>query len=870
MDEPSFGYWLKRKRKARDLTQAELANQVFCSLATIRKIEAQERRPSRMIAERLADVFDIPQKDREAFLQFARGIRGFVLGESIDNSSWPNLPPTHRNSIPVPPTSFIGREKELTEILRLLDGNRLVTVTGPGGVGKTRLAIESSKKLFDKIKDGVYWVELGAINDETLIPQAIARALGVLEIPSSSLEELIFNFINQKELLLVLDNCEHLIGGCAQVADRLLGSCPNLKILATSREALGLEGEMIWPVPILPLPVAQHISLVDLLMEYDGIRLFVERASAVKPDFRLNEQNARFVVQVCQRLDGMPLAIELAAVRTRMMSVGEIAKHLDDRFTLLTTGSRTAFSRHRTLRAAIDWSYELLSETERILFYRLSIFTGGFNLDAAEEVAAGGKLEKTKIIDLLGQLINKSLVMVRQRTEDPASETRYEMLETIRAYARERLDESGEGDQVRRRYRDFFVAFAEDAAPKLKGAQQLNWLERLEAEHDNLRSVLAWMLETKDAAATLGLAEKLFYFWDRRSYLSEGRLWLERGLAIVNESTPTSLHAEAFFQAAWLARAQGDLITAHKSIEESIALWQTSGTGGRQGLSLAKVLLGILYYDEGDPIKALNLTEDSVVYFRKQKDMWNLAWSLSKLARIVRDQEDYAMARLYLEESVALWRQLEDAWGLGDALLSLGLVAYRQGIYAMAYSLFEEDLMIQRKLGNKGMIAYSIHNSGLVILAQGDIDKARPFFDHDLVLFREVGDQRGIALALQYQGLFAHIDGDEVRAQSLLEDGLKLARETGPRWLSSNYLLWLADVAAALGQFERAAWLCGAAKTQLVLISSFWDAFESSCYERIMALTHKSLGEDVFALAQAKGQALTLDQAIALALDRNT
>ncbi|MGA2505550.1 MAG: tetratricopeptide repeat protein [Anaerolineales bacterium] len=870
MDEPSFGYWLKRKRKARDLTQAELANQVFCSLATIRKIEAQERRPSRIIAERLAEVFDIPQKDREAFLQFARGIRESVLGETINNSSWHNLPPTHRNNIPVPPTSFIGREKDLKEIFRLLERNRLVTVTGPGGVGKTRLVIESSKNLFDKIKDGVYWVELGAINDETLIPQAIARALGVFEIPGSSLDELVFNFINQKELLLVLDNCEHLIGPCAEVADRLLGSCPNLKILTTSREALGLEGEMIWPVPILPLPVVQHISLVDLLMEYDGIRLFVERASAVKPDFRLNEQNARFVVQVCQRLDGMPLAIELAAVRTRMMSVEEIAKHLDDRFTLLTTGSRTAFPRHRTLRAAIDWSYELLSETERILFYRLSIFTGGFNLDAAEEVATGGKLGKTEIIDLLGQLINKSLVMVRQRTKDLASETRYEMLETIHAYALERLDESGEGYQVRQRHRDYFVAFAEDAVPKLKGAQQLDWLERLEAEHDNLRSVLAWTMETKDAAATLGLAGKLSYFWDRRSYLSEGRLWLERGLTIVNESTPTSLHAEALFQAAWLARAQGDFIKAHKFIEESIALWQTFETGGRQGLSLAKVLLGNLYMDEGDPIRARNLTEDCVVFFRKQKDIWNLAWSLCKLGRVIRDQEDYALAWSYLEESVALWRQQEDAWGLADALHNLGLVAYRQGNYATAYSLFEEDLMIQRKLGNKRMIAYSSHCLGLVILAQGDIDKARPFFDQGLVLFREVGDKSGIALTLQYQGLFAHIDGEEARAQSLFEDGLRLARETGPRWLSSNYLLWLANVAATLGQLERATWLCSAAKTQLVLSSSFWDAFECSCYEHIMALTHKSLGEDVFTLAQAKGQALTLDQAIALALDRNT
>jgi non-specific serine/threonine protein kinase len=862
-----FGEWLKRQRKASGLTQEQLADQVGCSTITIRKIEAEERRPSAQIVERLAHIFNIPKNEQENFLRFAHGSWKSGPSEVIEDVPWRVLSTVPRTNLPIPLTSFIGREKEIEEITRLVSKNRLVTLTGPGGVGKTRLAIQSSNKLLSKFKDGVWWVELAPLTDESLVTQAIAKALGLREIPNQSLNEAVSNFLHSKQLLLVLDNCEHLIAGCAQLADRLLSSCPTLKILATSREALGLISEDVWSVPILSLPNAQHMLLIDLLMQYEGIRLFVERASAAKPDFTLSERNALSVAQVCQRLDGMPLAIELAAARVKMMSVGEIAKRLDDRFDLLTAGSRTALPRHQTLRAAMDWSYDLLSGPERIFFSRLSVFAGGFTLDAAEEIAAGCDVSKSQVIDLLGQLINKSLVTVAARPENADAETRYGMLETIREYAREKLDEAAETEQLHQRHRDFFIAFAEQAEPKLKGTQQSEWLDRLEVEHDNLRAVLQWTQEVRDVGTTLRLAGTLFWFWVRRSYLSEGRGWLERALAAVEASVTTSVQAKALYEAAYLARAQGDFTGAQELVEQSVGKWRTLGSAGKQGQAHALVLLGNLTRDQGDPTTARSLIEESVALSREQGDSWGLASSLISLGMAIRDQEDYVLARSIIEESVPLWRELGDLWGLAEAFHNLALVAYRRGDYQAAYSLTEEELIIRCQLEDKRSIAYSLHNLGVFTLAQGDTNLARSFFEQDLVLFREVGDKSGIVLSLQYQGFFAQLEGDDVQAQSFFVEGLILAQETGPRWISGNYLLWLAGAAAGRDQLERAARLCGAAKAHSAASASFWDAFERAYYERVVALARASLGEEAFALAHAEGQALTLEQAVAYALD---
>jgi tetratricopeptide (TPR) repeat protein len=423
-------------------------------------------------------------------------------------------------------------------------------------------------------------------------------------------------------------------------------------------------------------------------------------------------------------------------------------------------------------------------------------------------------------------------------------------------------------DQGRSRHLAFFLGWAEEAESKIRSAEQLIWLQRLETEHDNLRAALQWTQEIGDVETTLQLAGALFWFWYRHSYLSEGRGWLERALVRVEASVITSVRAQVLYEAAFLARAQGDFTRAHELIEQSVGLWRTLDLADKHGLALALVQLGYLARDEGDPTTARSLIEESIALSREQGDAWCLAWGLINLGMAIRDQKDYALAQAIIEESVPIWRDLGDVWGLAEALHRLALVAYRRGDYEAASSLMEEALIIQRQLGDKQWIAYSLHSLGLFALAQGDIDRARPFLEQDLVLFRELGDKSGIVLSLQYQGFFAQLRGDDVQAQSFFEQGLTLARETGPRWVNSNYLLGLAGLAAGQDQHERAARLCGAAKANLAASASYWDAFETAYYERIVALACVALGEEAFALAQAKGQALTLEQAIAYALEK--
>lgn len=867
MNALSFGEWLKRQRKAAGFTQEQLADEVGCSTIAIRKMEAEERRPSEQIAERLAVIFNIPLEEQKSFLRFARGrIESAVRGVN-GTIPWQDQVHDSLNNLPAPLTSFIGREKEVLEIMQRLEESRLVTLKGPGGVGKTRLAIRVANQIEEKFKGGIFWVDLAPLTDGALIPQAVAKALGLQEIASQSLNDILISFMSARQILLVLDNCEHLIEGCIRFVGDVLSACPQLKILATSREILGVDGEDSWAVPALSLPKLQKISLADLLMQYEGIRLFVERASAAKSGFNLTDQNAAGIVQICLRLDGIPLAIELAAARVAMMSISEIANRLDDRFSLLTAGSRAAMPRHQTLRAAIDWSYELLTLPEQILFRRLAIFTGGFTLEATEAITSENDLPKQTIINLLGQLINKSLVTVIPRSDGELNETRYGMLETIHEYASEKLREAGEIDQVFERYCEYFIELAEKAEPKLKSAEQLEWLARLDTEYENFRSLLQKLQTQRDAKRLLDLTSSLYWFWFRRTYFAEGRIWIERTLDLLEDSEMTEDKAISLFGAANLARAQGDFLSARKFIDTSLQTWQVLNPPQvNHGFYEASAFLAYLLRDDGAIANARSMLEECVESFRRESDLWNLAWSLMILGLTIRDQEDYMLASSIIEESISLWRKLGEDWGLAEALHHLTLVAYRQRKYEIAFSLMEEILEIRRRMGDKHSIAYSIHNLGVYSLAQGKIEQARSFFEKDLLLYEEVGDKSGVVLALQYQGLMARWDGDMVRAYKYYKEGLKLAQETGPIWVSANYWLWIADLAVEEGHFGRAVIFCSAARKHLDSSASFWDAFESSNYERIISLARTSLGDDKFALFEKMGQSISFEEAVALAL----
>src|SRR5919107_1411782 len=605
--------------------------------------------------------------------------------------------PSH--NLPLELSSFVGRERQIAEVKRLLGDYRLLTLTGPGGCGKTRLALAVAFEVMGGFEGGVWLVELAALSDPNLVVQAVASTLGVREVPGRTLTETLSNRFGSKKMLLILDNCEHLIVACAALVDTLLHACPRLRVLSTSREALGVAGETTWPVPSLSMPDADRRSSTEDLSHYEAVRLFVERAKAAVPSFELTERIAPAVAQVCQRLDGIPLAIELAAARARVLSAEQIASRLEDDFRLLRTESRTALPRQQTLRATIDWSHELLSEQERVLFRRLSVFAGGWLLEAAEAVCAGDGLELHAMLDLLSRLVDKSLGLVAGQQ---GGEAGYRLLETVRQYGQEKLNESGEEPTIKRHHADFFLKFAEQVEPKINSKDRSLWLERLEVEHDNLRAALAWSSEEEAEGETaLRLAGALSWFWFHREYWSEWRGWLDRALA-TQESTGgprrTAARAKALSSGGFLNWMQGDQTTARSQLEESVTLWR--GVGDKQGLAQALRFLSGSFESQGEYALARPLAEESVELFREGEDKFGLAITLSRLGITALAQGDHVAAQAALEEGVAICREIEDDWALALALRNLGIGAFRQGDYEQAVVHLRESLEVLRDTGN--------------------------------------------------------------------------------------------------------------------------------------------------------------------------
>jgi non-specific serine/threonine protein kinase len=638
----SFGYWVRRQRKALDLTQQVLADRVGCSLAAIKKIESDERRPSRQIAERLADILGVPANQREIFLEVARGIRPvdqLLLAHEPLSPIPSEASKLFPHNLPMQLTSFIGRERELEEVKQLLSSTRLLTLTGSGGTGKTRLALHLAADLLavKQFANGVWLVELAPLADPTLVTQTVASTLGVREQPGRTILDALTDYVHAKSMFLILDNCEHLIQTCAQLADTLLRAAPRLKILTTSREALGIAGETIYRVPSLPLPESQQLHDLDALEQNDCVYLFIDRAMAAHPSFRLREKNASAVADICRRLDGIPLAIELAAARIKVFPPEEIAARLDDRFRLLTGGSRAALERHQTLFALIEWSHNLLSEAERVLLRRLSVFARGWSFEAAQAVCDDGLGDE--VLDLLTHLVDKSLVAVEEEKE----EARYRLPETIRQYARDKLLQSGESEQIRDRHLEFFTHFAETAEPKLRSGEQLEWLDRVETEHDNLRTALAWSLESGKGDLALQLAGALGYFWLLHGYFSESQKWLEDALALSDREqskkvaagkyipthTEKARRAKALYAAVMPYLAAMNVKRAHTLIEESLRLWRE--LGDKWWMAVVLQLMGLMMTMDGDVQTAVAQDEESVSLAREVEDPWPLAGALIRL-----------------------------------------------------------------------------------------------------------------------------------------------------------------------------------------------------------------------------------------------
>jgi predicted ATPase/DNA-binding SARP family transcriptional activator len=701
--------------------------------------------------------------------------------------------------LPVPLTNLVGRENDLAEVVGWLQKERLVTLLGSGGVGKTRLAIATAETLAPGYPDGVWFVELASLSDPALVAHTVARTLGVKEETGRPIVETLVNAMASRSLLLILDNCEHLLDACADLVDTLLSHCPTLRVLATSREALGLVGEHRYYTPSLTLPPIasqdrpQDFGEKDLawLMEYGGMRLFVERAMQVQSAFRLTAQNAASVLGVVQHLDGIPLAIELAAARVRSLSIAEIQPRLHDCMALLGGGHRAALPRQKTIRALIDWSYDLLTEKEKRLLLRLSVFAGGWSLEAAESVcadlererpllppdAAGfSALSREDLLDVLTALTDKSLVIY----EESRGGARYRMLETVRQYARDRLTESGETLVCRRRHRDYFLALAEEGNQKLKGPEQAQWLRALETEHDNLHQAVRLCLEQGEIAEIgLRLGAALQRFWQTRGHLTEGRECLNALLARPEAAARARARAAALNGAGRLAAKQGDYASARSWHEESLEIFRE--LGDRQGSAHSLIELGAMAWSQGDYASALSMMEEALEPLRETGDQLGIATAVGLQALVAWNQGDYASARTLQEEELGIRRAVGDFHGVANALGNQGLVDYALGNYASARSLHEESVEIFRELGDRYGIAHSLCNLATVFWQQGDYATFSALQEESLEIRRQFGDRRGIAQCLNNLATVAANQGDYASARALFEESLERRRQLGDR-----------------------------------------------------------------------------------------
>jgi predicted ATPase/class 3 adenylate cyclase len=1022
--EVSFGEWLKRRRRALDLTQEQFAQQINCSTSTLRKIETEERRPSEQMVRQLAEAFNIAPNERAIFLKFARGRLEAALAGTIEDVPWRDSPPSAnqselktrlstflftdiedstklwesapeqmkvalerhhsileeaissnggevfqivgdafcsvfptalsaisaavkaqyglyqepwglpfpirvrmsihtgeaqrasdhaltggytsnqtlnrvtrilkaghggqvllsraaqefvedslpvetalrdigehhlknliqpehlfqltieglpskfpplntlesvRHNLPFQLTSFIGREQEQAEILKLINKHRLVTLAGSGGVGKTRLSLKVGEQVIGNYADGVWFVEFAPILDPQLVPSIIAIALNLRDAPQRPAMDTLSDYLREKRMLIILDNCEHLIEACAELADTLLKRCSSLKLLATSREALDLPGEAVYRVPSLELPDFQQ--LLETFRDYESVRLFEERAQLAQTDFSLTMENASSVAKICNRLDGIPLAIELAAARVRMFSTEQIATRLKESFSLLVTGNRRVLPRHQTLQAAIDWSYELLSPLEQTLLQRLSVFVNGWTLEAAEFVCADAKIKPENVLDLLTQLFNKSLINSEESREEPPDPSwdsfRYRMLEMIREYAFKKLTTSDEMRAISLRHLMFFAEMVNDAESKFKGPDQALWYNRLDKELDNLRVALTSFEGSENVEVRLRIHTGLWRYWKSRGHSSEGRRYLHSVLAGIppGPTRKTAAFAKALTAAGSLAYYEGDFSYSEQSRNEALAI------------------------------------------FRNVEDKTGIADCLIGLGNTAMSQGNFEAAEAFYEEGLLIRKELNDKWGIARLLGNLGLLTYFQADFNQARSLHLESLALFRELRDDESVANELVNLGDVERFQGDLSTANAFYEEGFSISRKSKDQWGLAYAIMGLADVAFEQEDLTRASTLYRECLLLFQR-GTDYVGLPFALEsVAGLACIRNQLERAARILGAAdalrkNTHLPLPLPY-----KSAHQKRISVIREQLAPSLFDFAWAEGQAMTMGQAIDYALE---
>jgi predicted ATPase/class 3 adenylate cyclase len=766
----------------------------------------------------------------------------------------------YRHNLPVQLTSFIGRKKEIAGITQAIREHRLVTLTGVGGTGKTRLALQVAADLVGQFDDGVWFAGLGQVSDPELVPRTILSMIGINEQQGRTALQTLLDFLREKNILIVLDNCEHLIEATARLTEDLLNQAHSLKILATSREALGVKGEVIRQVLSLSLPDIKHLPTVEQLSQYEAVALFVERAMLVQPDFAITDKNSSSIVQICARLDGIPLAIELAASRVKALSVDQIAPRLDDRFRLLTGGAHTALPRQQTLRATLDWSYNLLSDPERSLLRRLTIFSGGWVLEAAEAVCQSEGISSSDVLDQLIELVNKSLVLV---DPDDGTGTRYRLLDTILQYAREKFQETDGVKALRDRHLAYYLDLASRAEEELIGPKMAEWLKRLEAERDNLRAALEWSLG-QDVPAGLRLANSLLWFWDGSGTLWEGSNWLSKLLGRPEAQTATLERARALGVQGYLLGWSGLEKEASLILEESRALCRE--LEDRQGFAFSTLLLG--HQMIANPLKGQQLVAESLALYQELDDPFGTAWAYTYLGGCLGVRVSPAeVARATLEKGLAICRERQYLACSVHILGHLGGLALNQMDYPAARAWLEDSLAIQRHLGKGGSAIMALSLLGELAYAEGDYSQARAYTEESLSLAEETANHSFTTGAPVLLGFIALREGDMKQAREIFFRSQQRFLKAGKRNVVVYALEGLTSLAVLQGKPEQAAAVYAWADSMHQILGDTREAYNQSWVDRDLAVIHSRLDEAAFVQAQSVGRALTMEQAIQYALE---
>ena len=852
-----FGDWLRQRRKELGISQEELADRIGVSFAMLRKLESGERRPSGQIAYLLADYFSVPSDEHEAFVTFARAghansISSAQVGVKTNtvaaHAPWRSTYMRQTN-LPVVLTPLIGRDIEVASARhQLLNSKvRLLSLTGPPGIGKTRVALRVASGLVDHFEDGVFFVDLAPIVDPDMVLPAVARSLDLREVASRAIESVLLDYAQERKMLLLLDNFEQVLDASPQLV-KLLQAGPWLKVLLTSREALNVRGEKVFSIPPLSLPDLGQRQSPEVLAGYSSVALFTERAQAVAPGFELNAENAEDVAAICVGLEGMPLTIELAAARARHFSPRELRSALNSRLKLLTGGGQDLPPRQRTLKSAIEWSYDLLSVEEQRLFRRLGVFVGGCALEAIEAIGntghEGERHRARSTVEMLLSLVDKNLVR-RESPVGQAGAARFDMLESIREYALAKLRESGEAEVVARAHALYFMRLVEEAEPALTGRSgEGNWLTRLDSEHENLLAALLWARalavgeksprasgdDTSKEVEAPGIALRttsiLWRYWYVRGYIREWEEHLTAALELAPIDGPLRDHrAKALTGAGTLAIWRGEHVSARLLFEESLAIRRELGDG--QGIAAALNNLGVIAGMQGD----------------------------------------YASAQALYEESLSIKRLLADEnASTANLLHNLGELANLQGNYASAQAFFEESLAMRRAIGSKEGTAHALRELGMVLYRQGDADSARPLLEESLSIQREIGDKMGATGALSYLGSIACDQGDYASARARFVESLIIRREIGVKSLIAGSLADLGQLAAKVGEAYRGTSLLGAASYLWEAMNRVPSAYAREIFEDGVACARAQLAEETFAEAWEDGRTMSVESAVALAL----